>query len=361
MRKILLILLTFIGLQAFGQTPGYMSSLRFANVDTTSISQQNGKLFFNHTTGKLRIMYGGIKYTVWPFNGSGGGGHAIEYNGSFLTQRDTINFIGAGIIATDNDPKTEVTLDSDLNTIAGLSPSNDDFLQRKVGAWSNRTISQVKTDLGLSGTNSGDQTITLTGDVTGSGTGSFATTLATVNSNIGTFGSATQSLTATVNGKGLVTAISAQTVTPAVGSVTGLGTGVSTALGINVGSVGAFLTTSSIPVTEVTFDGQGSVVLVGTKAYIRVPQAGTISGWSIVAEGTSPTCTIDIWKVGTGTTLPTVSNTITASAKPALSMGNAVVSTTLTGWATTVTADDLLCVTIDACTAATKIHFLIYK
>lgn len=32
----------------------------------------------------------------------------------------------------------------------------------------------------LSGTNTGDQTITLTGDVTGSGTGSFATTLATV-------------------------------------------------------------------------------------------------------------------------------------------------------------------------------------
>src|SRR5204862_41513 len=31
----------------------------------------------------------------------------------------------------------------------------------------------------LSGTNTGDQTITLTSDVTGSGTGSFATTIAT--------------------------------------------------------------------------------------------------------------------------------------------------------------------------------------
>jgi hypothetical protein len=55
----------------------------------------------------------------------------------------------------------------------------------------------------LTGTNTGDQTITLTGDVTGSGTGSFAATLATVNSNIGTFASVT------VNGKGLVTAASA--------------------------------------------------------------------------------------------------------------------------------------------------------
>jgi len=40
------------------------------------------------------------------------------------------------------------------------------------------TIAQVKTMLDLTGTNSGDQTITLTGDVTGSGTGSFAATIA---------------------------------------------------------------------------------------------------------------------------------------------------------------------------------------
>ena len=36
------------------------------------------------------------------------------------------------------------------------------------------TVAQAKTLLNLSGTNTGDQTITLTGDVTGSGTGSFA-------------------------------------------------------------------------------------------------------------------------------------------------------------------------------------------
>jgi hypothetical protein len=41
-----------------------------------------------------------------------------------------------------------------------------------------QTLATLKTDLDLSGTNSGDQTITLTGDVTGSGTGSFAATIA---------------------------------------------------------------------------------------------------------------------------------------------------------------------------------------
>ncbi len=40
------------------------------------------------------------------------------------------------------------------------------------------TVAQAKTLLNLTGINSGDQTITLTGDVTGSGTGSFAATIA---------------------------------------------------------------------------------------------------------------------------------------------------------------------------------------
>jgi hypothetical protein len=38
-------------------------------------------------------------------------------------------------------------LDSDLTAIAGLSPSNDDFIQRKAGAWTNRTPAQVAADL----------------------------------------------------------------------------------------------------------------------------------------------------------------------------------------------------------------------
>jgi hypothetical protein len=79
---------------------------------------------------------------------------------------------------------------------------------------------------------------TITGDWTLSAAG--ASTLATVNANVGTFGSATQAPTFTVNGKGLITAASQNTVTPAVGSITGFGTGVATALGVNTGSAGAF-------------------------------------------------------------------------------------------------------------------------
>jgi hypothetical protein len=37
--------------------------------------------------------------------------------------------------------------DADLDAIAGLSPSNDDIIQRKAGSWVNRTIAQLITDL----------------------------------------------------------------------------------------------------------------------------------------------------------------------------------------------------------------------
>jgi hypothetical protein len=42
---------------------------------------------------------------------------------------------------------TKQPLDQDLTDISGLAPAANDFLQRKSGAWTNRTISQVKTDL----------------------------------------------------------------------------------------------------------------------------------------------------------------------------------------------------------------------
>ena len=66
------------------------------------------------------------------------------------------------------------------------------------------------------GTNTGDQIITLTGDVTGTGSGSFATTLATVNSAPATYGDSHFVPSITVNAKGLVTDITVQHVDTSV-------------------------------------------------------------------------------------------------------------------------------------------------
>lgn len=46
----------------------------------------------------------------------------------------------------------------DLTDVTLTSPANNDFIQRKSGVFVNRSVAQVKTDLSLTGTNSGDQT-----------------------------------------------------------------------------------------------------------------------------------------------------------------------------------------------------------
>lgn len=123
----------------------------------------------------------------------------------------------------------------DAAKIADGSVSNTEF------QYINSVTSNVQTQLDGKQA-SGNYITALTGDGTASGPGSAALTLATVNLNVGSFGSATQVGSFTVNGKGLITAASAITVTPAVGSITGLGTGVATALAVNIGSAGAFVT-----------------------------------------------------------------------------------------------------------------------
>jgi hypothetical protein len=61
----------------------------------------------------------------------------------------------------------------------------------------------------------------LTGDVTASGPGSAAATLATVNSNVGSFGSSTSIPSFTVNAKGLITAASGNAVVAPAGTLSG--------------------------------------------------------------------------------------------------------------------------------------------
>jgi hypothetical protein len=74
--------------------------------------------------------------------------------GSYLTSANITQVITNGV--TDKAPSEDAVfdalalkqpLDADLTSIAALSPSNDDIIQRKSGAWTNRTLAQVVTDL----------------------------------------------------------------------------------------------------------------------------------------------------------------------------------------------------------------------
>lgn len=104
-----------------------------------------------------------------------------------------------------------------------------------------------------------------TGDVTNTA-GSLATVLATVNANVGTFGTATQVAQVTVNGKGLATAAANVTITPAIGSVMGIGTGLPT------------------PLTQ-PINANGGVATVITQTPTIVDSSGASLALTVVQEG----------------------------------------------------------------------------
>ncbi len=181
---------------------------------------------------------------------------------------------------------SSVAIAAGATTFAGLtdvtltSPANDDVVQRKAGAWVNRTMAQLKTDLaiawadvsgavaavnalissaittertasrtltgadlssgntfptfnqsttGSAATLTTGRTLAITGDLAwtspsfnGSGNVTAAGTLATVNSNVGSFGSASSVATFTVNAKGLTTAAGSTAIQIAESQVTNL-------------------------------------------------------------------------------------------------------------------------------------------
>jgi hypothetical protein len=158
---------------------------------------------------------------------------------------------GNSLLTTTSAASSYQPLDADLTAIAALSTTafGRSFLPLADAA-AGRTLlglGTLATQSGtFSGTNTGDDAVNplYSGLVsnathTGDATGSVALTLATVNANVGSFGSATAAPTFTVNAKGLITAAGSATITPAVGSITGLGTGIATALAINTGNSGA--------------------------------------------------------------------------------------------------------------------------
>lgn len=156
---------------------------------------------------------------------------------------------------------------------------------------------------------------TISGDATLSAAG--AITLATVNSNVGSFGSATQCTAVTVNAKGLITAASQTTCTPAVGSITGLGTGVATALGINIGSAGAFITFNGALGTPSSGVGTNLTSLnatnlaSGTVAAARMP---ALTGDCTTSVGTVATTCTGINGVNQNAAWTSYSPTITSGA-----------------------------------------------
>ena len=103
---------------------------------------------------------------------------------------------------------------------------------------------------------------------------------------------------------------------------------------------------------NIVLDGGGSALTDGTMICVEIPFACTITESRLLADQ-SGSVTVDWWKDTYANHPPTNADSITASATPAISTDTKDSDTTLTGWTTSITAEDVLCAVVEG--AATTI------
>ena len=168
----------------------FPSDIMFVEGDTLPVSLPTaGKiLLYAKTDGNFYSMNDvGVEKQLG--DGGGGGGGTVTSVG-IVTVPTRLTATGSPITNTGN-----ISLDLAVTSVSAGSYANATIT---VDAYGRITAASVTPP----------PTITLTGDVTGSGTGNIATTLATVNSTTGVFGSQTTAPKITVNSKGLITNVS---------------------------------------------------------------------------------------------------------------------------------------------------------
>lgn len=315
------------------------------SVSVTTANGVSGSVATATSTPAITLTLGAITPTSVAASGTVTGSNLSGTNtgDQTITLTSDVTGSGTGSFATTIANKA-VTL-AKMNDVA----TSTVFYRKTAGTGvpEVNTLATVKTDLGLTGTNSGDQTITLTGNVTGTGTGSFAATIA----NDAVTYAKMQNVSATDMLIGRSTAGSGD---PEEIACTATGRSI-----IDDTSVAAVITTLGLDNTKIAtisfiIDGGGSAITTGIKGDLEIPFACTINRVTTLADQ-SGSIVVDIWKDTYANYPPTVADTITASAKPTLSTATKAQDSTLTGWTTSVTAGDTLRFNVDSITTCTRV------
>lgn len=212
---------------------------------------------------------------------------------------DLVIFNGTTWDGVDGNASEVITVNGKLGVVQ-LALASADFANQgttttflKGNASGNPSWSSVSLSTDVSGTLQAGQFPALSGDLTTTA-GSLVTTLATVNTNVGSFGSGTQIPVITVNEKGLITAVTTASVSAAalsfIGDVTGTGTtGSDTTLTLATvnNDVGTFGTSSKV--ATVTVNGKGLVTAV-TETTVTPAAIGAVAN-----NGTVPSMQSDVY------------------------------------------------------------------
>lgn len=131
--------------------------------------------------------------------------------------------------------------------------------------------------------------------------------------------------------------------THAISDVTGL----QTALDSKLATIAAAITC--------VFDGMGAAITAGSKVYLEIPFAMTITGWTIIADQTG-SAVVDVWKDTYANYPPVVGDSIAGSEKPTLTAAAKNQDLTLTTWTTlSVAAGDTLVFNVDSASTVQKL------
>jgi hypothetical protein len=349
-------------IQENGTTIATRPTLNFANGTNTTVNVTDDAVN-NRIDIEIDATTGGTvagSNTQIQYNNSGafGGAASLTYDngtGTTTAQNIIVSGLTASRALTSNASKQLTTIavtDTELGYVGGVTSAIQTQINGKQNSDATLTALAAYNTNGLMTQTAAD---TFTGRSIAGGTG------VTITNADGVSGNPTVSLDATLvslssyNTDGLLTQTAVDTFT---GRTITAGNGISVTNGNGV-SGNPTIAGSTAALTRsigITVDGGGSTITTGSKGFIYLPFAGTITQVVLLANA-SGSCVIDI-KKSTYSGFPTTSS-ICASAKPTLSSAQKSKDSTLTGWTTSFSADDVLEFNVDSATTVTRVNLIL--
>jgi hypothetical protein len=348
-----------IGLSA---SPNPITGVGEISLTNTAVSAGSYTLASITVDGQGRI--------ISASNGVGGAGTvtsaAVSGNNGITVAGSPINTQGVIVLGLGNITPTTINtgnISASTASFSGMVSANAGLRATTVSA------SGVIGGSNLSGTNTGDQTITLTGDVSGSGTGSFA---ATINPNSVTYAKIQAVSAASLLGNPTASAQNTAEIT--LGTTLGFTSGSlrtkaitgdvsapanSFVTTINPGVVSPAKSTNAANTysTGITVDGGGSVLTTGSKGFTQINYNCTITNWTVLAD-VSGSVNFDV-KRATFSNFPTTA-TIIGNGNPPILAGDRKQTAAVSGWTSaTITAGDVLEFVVSSVATITRANLIL--